>query len=187
MSFLIRFPHPSWKPLSFEPFSSLAEDYDRWYREKREIYEKELECLKSSVKGHKLLEIGGGTGAFSAPLGAVDLDPAPGALRVAKRKGVETVLGVAEALPFRSDSFDASFFVTSLCFIGNPQRALEEAFRVSKRVVACIIPKESDLAKKYEERGKRGHKIYKYAKFLSRKLFEGWSSCDMGWFACFWK
>ncbi len=167
-------------------FSELAEEYDKWYLENREIYEKELECVKKAVKGKRKLEVGGGTGAFSSPLGAVNLDLAIGALKLAKRKGVECVLGDAKSLPFRSKAFDSSYFVTSLCFTG--KEVLKEAERVSKEVVACIIPKESELARKYEEKGRRGHPIFKYARFLSLEEFEGWEEvCNLGWFACFKK
>ncbi|UXD21269.1 SAM-dependent methyltransferase [Ignicoccus pacificus DSM 13166] len=172
--------------MSFEVFSQVAEEYDKWYEEKEEIYKKELKCVKKGIQGKRILEVGGGTGAFSSPLGAVNLDPALGALKVAKRKDVEAILGIAEMLPFRSNSFDSSFFVTSLCFVNDVKKALKEAERVSKSVVACIIPKESGLAKKYEERGRKGHPIYKYSKFLSKDQFKDWGKvCDLEWFACF--
>jgi len=173
--------------MSFEAFSKLAEEYVKWYERKREIYEKELECVKKAVRG-KSLEIGGGTGAFSFPLGALNLDPALGALKVAKRKRVECVRGIAEMLPFRSKAFETAYLVTSLCFIGDPEGALKEAERVASSVVACIIPKESELAKEYEERGRKGHKIYKHANFLSSKRFDGWEEfCNLGWFSCYRK
>ncbi|ALU11753.1 hypothetical protein EYM_04390 [Ignicoccus islandicus DSM 13165] len=173
--------------MSKEAFSRVAERYDRWYQEHEEIFNRELECLRKGVKGKRILEIGSGTGAFAKELGAVALDPALGALKIGKAKGLESVLGVAEKLPFRSKAFDCSYFVTSLCFVDSVEDAIKEAERVSKEVVACIIPKESDVAKLYEEKGRKGHELYKYAHFLSKKrlLEMGFNIvCDLEWFTC---
>ncbi|HIH90788.1 class I SAM-dependent methyltransferase [Ignicoccus hospitalis] len=173
--------------MSFEAFSRLAEEYDSWYKENEGLYREELECVRRAVKG-RCLEVGAGTGAFSAPLGCVALDPALGALRLAKGKGAEAVLGVAEALPFRSSSFDTVAFVTSLCFVQDKERSLKEAKRVGKRVVVCALLKESELVKSYEEKGRRGHPIFKYARFLSREELGsvGEEVCSVGdFFACY--
>ncbi len=173
--------------MSFEVFSKLAEKYDQWYRENEEVFKKELECVKESVKGKRLLEIGSGTCAFAKELNALALDPALGALKICKSKGVESVLGVAELLPFRSKAFDVSYFVTSLCFVNSVEDSLKEARRVSEEVVVCVIPKESEIAKLYEEKGRRGHEIYKFARFVSRSELKGAGFeevCDLGWFAC---
>ena len=173
--------------MSIEAFSRLAKRYDKWYEEHEDVFRKELECLKKGIEGERVLEIGSGTGAFAKELNALALDPALGALRMGKTKGLESVLGVAEMLPFRSKAFDASYFVTSLCFVSSVKEALREAERVSRTVVACIIPKDSEVAKLYEEKGRRGHEIYKYAKFLRKEELEelGFEGvCDLGWFSC---
>jgi len=152
-----------------------------------ETYLKELECVKKSVGKGRKVEIGGGTGAFSKPLDAIALDLALPLLQIAKKKGIECVLGDAQLLPFRSKSFNESFFVASLCFIDDPKRAIEEALRVSKEyVVACILPRESTLVKDYMKKGSKGHPIYRYAKFLSSKDFENWERvCLLEWFQCY--
>jgi len=173
--------------MSFEAFSKLAEEYDKWYEENEELYKKELDCVRKVVS-EKCLEVGAGTGAFASKLGCVALDPALGALRLAKEKGCEAVRGVGELLPFRSSSFDTVLFVTSLCFVGDQKRALEEALRVGKRISICALLKDSELVKKYEEKGKRGHPIFKHARFLRRDELEklGKEVCSVGdFFACF--
>ncbi len=151
--------------MSWTAFEPIAEEYDKWYEENKEIYEKELECVKKSVKGNKLLDIGSGTGAFCLK-NAIALEPSLSMLKIAKKKGCEAVRGIAEALPFRSNSFDTAYFVTSLCFVGDRRKAIEEAKRVAKNVTACILVKGSELVNKYEEKGRRGHRIYKHAKFM---------------------
>ncbi len=151
--------------MSWQAFEGIAEEYDKWYKENAEIYEKELECVKEAIKGTKLLDVGSGTGAFCLK-GAIALDPSLSMLKVARKKGCEAVMGIAEMLPFRSKAFDNAYFVTSLCFVNDRDMAISEAKRVAKEVVACILVKDSELVKKYEEKGKRGHRIYKYAKFM---------------------
>ena len=151
--------------MSWQAFEGIAEEYDEWYEENTEIYKKELECVEESVKGTKLLDVGSGTGAFCLK-GAIALDPSISMLKVAKKKGCEAVRGIAEMLPFRSKAFDSAYFVTSLCFVNDKGKAISEAMRVARGVIACILVKGSDLVKKYEEKGKKGHRIYKHAKFM---------------------
>lgn len=151
--------------MSWEAFEGVAEEYDKWYEKNKDVYLKELECVGMSVKGKRLLDVGSGTGAFCLK-GTIALDPSLDMIRIAKKKGCEAIRAVAEMMPFRSKAFDTAYFVTSLCFVKNRDKALEEAMRVSKNVVACILVKDSELVKKYEEKGKMGHKIYRHAKFM---------------------
>jgi len=119
--------------------------YERWYRtpkgkfvdvlEKRTIRE-----LCGVRRGNKILEIGCGTGHFSAyfeELGAevVGLDTSPEMLKMAKDlRGdlrVDFSRGNAYHLPFDDNSFDLVAMITTLEFISSPGKALEEAFRVA--------------------------------------------------------
>ncbi len=45
----------------------------------------------------------------------------------------------AEQLPFKSDMFDTVLAVTTLCFVNNPQRAVDEAARVLRPGGVFII------------------------------------------------
>lgn len=54
-------------------------------------------------------------------------------------KGVRTVVGCAEDLPFPSASFEAVVFVASLQFIENYQRALAQAARVLREDGRLIV------------------------------------------------
>jgi SAM-dependent methyltransferase len=61
------------------------------------------------------LEIGVGTARFAAPLGVqVGLDPSRPMLEYAFERGISTIQGVAEALPFRDGSYDYAVAVTTI-------------------------------------------------------------------------
>ena len=64
------------------------------------------------------LEIGVGTGRFAEALKIrYGVDPAPKMLELARPRGIDTVLGYAEKLPFHNDTFDSVFMITTLCFV----------------------------------------------------------------------
>ncbi len=62
-----------------------------------------------------------GTGRFAVPLGIkIGVEPAAAMAIMAQRRGIKVYRAVAEALPFRSDSFDLVVMVTVLCFLRDP-------------------------------------------------------------------
>ncbi len=159
--------------MSWKAFEKIAERYDKWYEENRDIYLAELSCLESLLrKDGPCLEIGVGTGRFAGPLGVeVGLDAAYSPLLMAKRRGLEVVQSKAESLPFRDSSFSCVILVVTLCFLENRDAAIKEIARVLKRrgrLYVCVIPSDSPLGRRYSERGKSGS-IYSYARFLSRE------------------
>ena len=86
------------------------------------------------------LEIGVGTGRFAAPLGiSVGLDPSRAMLAYAIERGVSSILGVAEALPFKDAVFDYGLVVTAICFVNDPKTMLNEAHRVLKSGAPLVI------------------------------------------------
>lgn len=93
------------------------------------------------------LEIGIGTGRFASSLGIkYGLDPSKPMTKIAKKRGIETILGVAEFLPFKNKKFDLILIVTALAFFKHPEQALRETFRVLKpggQLVAGILDRES--------------------------------------------
>ncbi len=158
--------------MSWRAFEKIAEQYDEWYEENRDIYLAELSCLESLLrKDGPCLEIGVGTGRFAGPLQIeVGLDAAYSPLILAKRRGVEVVQGKAESLPFRDASFSCVTLVVTLCFLEERGRVLKEIARVLKRrgrLYVCVIPLDSPLGRQYSKRGKSGS-IYSYARFITR-------------------
>lgn len=156
-------------------------EYEAWYATPRgkfaDVLEKKVIAdLCRISRGDKVLEIGCGTGHFSAyfeELGAdvVGLDTSPEMLRVAKDlrgdRKIDFSKGEAYALPFADNSFDLVAMITTLEFISSPKKALEEAFRVSKgRVFLGILNRNSFLAWKR----KRSEKdVWKEAHFYTLK------------------
>lgn len=107
--------------------------------------------LVTSTKPRVLLDIGSANALLASalmdkgymPQVYVALDPDPVLLMHAKPGlALERVMGVAESLPLRSYSVDLSVFYDSLHHLVNPDKALEEAARVSECIVVDDIDPE---------------------------------------------
>jgi SAM-dependent methyltransferase len=90
--------------------------------------------------GDSVLDIGCGTGVNVAPLleagiNVAGIDPSPYMLDLAIQNlgpRVDFYRGFAEDLPFDDNSFNHACFFTSLEFVDDPAKAVEEACRVAK-------------------------------------------------------
>lgn len=162
-----------------------AKAYEAWYTLPRgrfvDILEKEVIAKLCEVRpGDKILEIGCGTGHFSAYFKELRaevtaLDTSPDMLYVAKNYYGDLQLdfraGNAYKLPFADNSFDLVAMITVLEFITNPRQALREAFRVSKnKVFLGFLNQNSLLAQK---RKKTKKKIWQEAYFYTFKEMVG--------------
>jgi ubiquinone/menaquinone biosynthesis C-methylase UbiE len=159
-------------------FEKFAEEYDQWFDSNRFIYESELIALKQFVpREGKGLEVGVGTGRFAVPLGIyVGIEPAKAMANIARKRGIEICEAKAEEIPFGPETFDFVLFVTTLCFIEDPFRAIQEVKRVLKPggfIIIGMIDKESPLGKIYELR-KKDSKFYRFAHFYSVHDVLGW-------------
>jgi SAM-dependent methyltransferase len=138
------------------PFEAHHERYEEWFEAHRAAYVSELLALRQFVpwQGHGL-EIGVGTGRFAGPLGVpVGLDPSDAMLLRAAARGIETVKGTAEALPFPDGSFEYALVVTTICFVDSPELMIAEAHRVLRpdgKLVIGLIDRESGLGQTYFE------------------------------------
>jgi SAM-dependent methyltransferase len=136
------------------PFEVHHERYDRWFEEHEAAYVSELLALRPFVPWEgRGIEIGVGTARFAGPLGVqVGVDPSLQMLARADSRGIETVAGTAEALPFASQSFDYGLIVTTICFVDSPQAMLAEARRVLRprgTLVIGFIDRDSPLGQHY--------------------------------------
>lgn len=138
------------------PFDAHSERYDHWFEVHQAAYISELLALRMLVPcGVHGLAIGVGTGRFAGPLGvAMGLDPSDAMLARAAARGIETMKGIAEALPFPDSSFDYVLIVTTICFVGAPDRMLTEARRVLRldgKLVMGFIDRQSEIGRGYLE------------------------------------
>jgi SAM-dependent methyltransferase len=151
--------------------------YDDWFVRHGAAYQSELLAVRALLpwRGHGL-SIGVGTGRFAGPLGvATGVDPAREVLAYARRRGVASVQGIAEALPFADASFDYALSVTTLCFVDSAATMLEEARRVLKPggvLVLGFIDRNSALGRDYLSH-QTGNVFYRDASFYSAAELEG--------------
>ncbi|MEM0100999.1 MAG: class I SAM-dependent methyltransferase [Candidatus Methanomethyliaceae archaeon] len=152
-------------------FNEFAEEYDKWYEQNREVFESECKLISSLELEGFGIEIGVGTGIF-APFSkiSIGIDPAINMLKIAKRRKIEVIRAVGEALPFRDEIFDFVIMITTLPFLRSTEMTLEEIRRILRskgRVVIVDIPKNSKWGESYEEKKAKGHRFYKYANFYN--------------------
>ncbi len=161
-------------------FDLLTDKYDAWYDsdEGRPLYESELRCLNPMVEDSPkpILEIGVGTGRFAMHFpDVIGIDPSLNALKMAEKRGIKTVHGDGEHLPFQDKTFGCILIIVTLCFVENPLGVLREAKRVLKKngsMLLGIVPKDSPWGIFYEEKKKAGHPFSGSARFYTVKDIE---------------
>lgn len=171
-------------------FSRMAEGYDRWFQTPigRYVDRHEREAVLSLLDpkpGELILDIGTGTGVYlmeAAGRGAavVGLDISLNMLRVLSvklREGegwgeTSLVLGDAESLPFKEDAFRKIVSNTTLEFLSNPEKALDEARRTlgsGESLVIGVLTSTSLWALGRRLRTLRPRNVYSYSRFFSLK------------------
>ncbi|CAN2050377.1 Class I SAM-dependent methyltransferase [Candidatus Magnetomoraceae bacterium gMMP-1] len=134
-----------------------------------------LDLLKP-VSGENILDIGCGTGARFIPflekgLDVTGLDPSPYMLDIAKKNFEDKIdlhRGYAEDLPFDDNSFNTACLITTLEFVEDPVRAIEEACRVAKdRIFIGALNKYAIKGMQRRLEGIFRTSIYNRAKFFS--------------------
>lgn len=122
-----------------------TQTFERWVENPRYRLEAERENalmidMLQPARGETVLEIGCGTGTSLAPLielglSAAGIDASPYMLDASFKKlghRVSLYRGSAEDLPFDDNSFNHALFMTTLEFVDDPSKAIEEACRVAK-------------------------------------------------------
>jgi len=122
-----------------------AKHYDQWLLKRKNRYAADLESrlmlgMLNPAAGESVLDIGCGTGASIIPLlekglDVTGIDPSPYMLDILSQtlgNRISLYRGIAEDLPFDDNSFNHACLFTSLEFVDDPKKALEEAFRVAK-------------------------------------------------------
>lgn len=154
-----------------EPFEKYTSRYDEWFEKNRFAYGSELQAVRSVWPGQGVgIEIGVGTGRFAAPLGIkFGVEPSMSMGKVARRRGINVIRAVAEALPIRGMSFEVVLMITVICFVDDIEAALREGARVLKSggfIIIGFIDRSSSIGATYEEH-KNENVFYKEANFYT--------------------
>ncbi len=150
-------------------FGEIAQEYDAWY-DQNPLFLSEIKALRALGEVPSPgLEIGVGTGVFAKALGfKYGLDPSPEMLSLAQKKGIFCICGVGEKAPFKDHIFKACGLFFTLCFVSDPRKVIRECRRILTSgglLFLGFIPQESPWGKFYEEKARRGHRIYRWAHF----------------------
>ena len=154
-----------------EIFEKYTEDYENWFVRHENLYRAELEAVRALMPPfEKGIEIGVGTGRFAAPLGIdIGVEPSRHMAEIARKKGIEVIVGVAENLPLKEESFDLALMVTTICFVDDPGKSLREIWRILKPggyVLIGFVDRKSALGRLYEKNRSKS-RFYKDATFFS--------------------
>ncbi|MBN2621097.1 class I SAM-dependent methyltransferase [candidate division WOR-3 bacterium] len=157
--------------MNVNPFDIFTDEYENWFKENELIFQSELLALKQVIPiGKEGIEIGIGSGIFAEKLDIkFGIDPSEKMLNYATQRNLKVKKGFAENLPYPDNSFDFAAFITSICFVDNPEKAIKEAHRIIKDkgdLIIAFIDKESSLGKSLELE-KKDSKFYRHAKFYS--------------------
>ena len=155
--------------------------YDQWFNEPMnqrviDFQSKLMINLLNPNSGETLLDIGCGSGlslrSFAdRNLYLTGIDPSPYMLDIAIKNfknRVDFHRGYAENLPFDDNAFTYSILNTTLEFVENPSKALEEACRVTKdRIFIGILNRYALEGIKRRIKGLFVETIYNHARFFS--------------------
>lgn len=165
-------------------FDKEAKMYDDWYKTKlgNFVDEVETKCILDLFKvekGMKVLDVGCGTGNFSIKLAkmgceVVGIDISEEMLKVAKDKAKKEGLNIkfynmdVYDMKFEDNCFDGVISVTAFEFLKDPEKAIEEMFRVLKPngyLLIGTINKDSAWGEMYLSKEFQENSVFKYANF----------------------
>jgi len=154
-----------------EIFNLFYDDYDAWFDKHADMYQAELAAIKAVLPHSKhAIEIGVGTGKFAKPLGIkLGVEPSEKMAEKAKLNGITVIKAFSENLPFHDSTFDVVLMVTTICFVNDPQKTIQEAYRILNPQGCCIIAivdKNSPIGKQYLK-NKHKSNFYQVATFYT--------------------
>lgn len=152
-------------------FDSNAAEYDAWFNENYFAYQSEVEAIRRFIPKHGLgIEVGTGTGRFSVPFNiSIGVEPSRAMAEIAELRGITVHNASAENLPFCKEHFDFVLIVTTLCFVEDPIKSIEEAKRILTKegqLIIGILDRKSELGINYEK-NKSSDKFFSSANFFS--------------------
>lgn len=152
-------------------FDQYGDRYEEWFEKNQHILESEIEAIRQVMPvAGKGIEIGVGTGIFSARLGIQHgVEPSASMGLKATAKGIEVTQGVAEALPIAEQSYQFALMVTVDCFLQDIAQAFREVWRILSDdgcFIIAFIDRDTPLGVIYEQ-SKHSDDIYRHANFHS--------------------
>jgi ubiquinone/menaquinone biosynthesis C-methylase UbiE len=165
--------------LQVNVFEDHVMEYERWFEENPEIYQSEVLAVREQMlklpKDIHGIEVGVGTGRFSAPLGIKEgVEPSKNMIDRAIKRGIEVMNATAERLPYKALSQDFVLFVT-VCHLDDVRQAFKEAHRVLKNngtIIVGFLPASGEAAQSYQER-RPYSKFYRNARFYEPETITG--------------
>jgi len=174
-------------------FDSIASSYDSWYESKMGSFVDRVETdlaleLFKVKQGMHVLDIGCGTGNFSIKLAGMGcrvtgIDISDEMLEIARKKVKEQNLDIrffnmdTYKLQFDNEYFDAAFSMAAFEFIKEPEKAIDEIFRVVKKggqVLIGTINKNSSWGRLYLSDEYQKKTIFKYSDFKTPEDMKSW-------------
>jgi len=123
-------------------YDAISEGYERLYKEEQQ---NKLGIIKGNIKisqNTKILDVGCGRGISSDfDCLVVGIDPSKELIRLNKNNS--KLIGVAEFLPFRDNSFDYVISVTAIHNFKSIKKAVAEMKRVGKNNFVFSVLKKS--------------------------------------------
>lgn len=156
-----------------EVFDEHVAEYEAWFVKYPFVFQSEIEAVREMLPvGDNLsgIEIGLGTGQCAAALRIKEgVEPSRQMRAVANQRGIETMEGVAESLPYADMRFDFAVMLFCVSYLKDVTAAFREAYRVLKKdgcFIVGFLDKDSLMGKTYEQR-KTESIFYKHATFFS--------------------
>jgi ubiquinone/menaquinone biosynthesis C-methylase UbiE len=150
-----------------EPFDEYADKYDAWFLQNRNVLQSEVLLLKRVLgdPGHAL-SVGCGSGLFEYLLRTdhgIDIrhgvEPAEGMAEIARKRGMDVVLGSTEQITLGDEEFDTVIMNGTPGYIADLRAAFAEGHRVLRSggaIVVLDVPAESSYGLLYSFAGVRG-------------------------------
>ena len=152
-------------------FNNHISEYEQWFEDNKIVYQSELNAIRRLIPTTgRGVEIGIGSGLFAGPLGICEgCDPSEEMRNQAIERGIDAIDGIAESLPYKSESFDFVLMVTTICFIDDVDKTCEEIKRILKpngQVIVAFVDKDS-LVSELHMQEKEKSVFYKDAAFFN--------------------
>ncbi len=151
-------------------FDNLVEEYEDWFNRHPEIYQAEVETIKSLLPNGRGMEVGVGSGRFAMALGIdFGIEPSVKMAEVAKKRGIDVLIMKAEEMNFYKE-FDFILMVTTICFVSDPLKSIKNCYKALKKggyLIVAFIDSNSKLGKLYQK-NKEKSKFYKAATFFGK-------------------